>query len=216
MNWHCGKIDLTLLCTAASWCHLMTGLQCSVACRRCVCEGSASRQKFTRCCWLEEALLLLFICTKKSKTTVFFWTSSSRCPSKTCSVDCNSITIINSAHKHLNQLFFSIFWNHSSSSTFIWLVIMIWLLLCCSLYSIDGKSSSVQYLYNVELENTTTMPCSILSILVALLIEVLFHFYDSRSMYLKTFSSASFVKNISLIPGWRMWWGTSLKKELFL
>ena len=60
------------------------------------------------CFWLEEALLLLFIYTKKSKTTVFFWTNS-RCPSKTCSLDCNSITIDNSAHTHLNQLFFSIF-----------------------------------------------------------------------------------------------------------
>ena len=73
------------------------------------------------------------------------------------------------------------------------------------LYSIDGKSS-VQYLYNVELENTydNYAMYSILCILVALLIEVLFHFCNSRSIpsnVLKTFSSASFVKNISLILG---------------
>ena len=51
------------------------------------------------------------------------------------------------------------------------------------LYSIDGKSS-VQYLYNVELENTydNYAMYSILCILVALLIEVLFHFCNSRSI----------------------------------
>ena len=87
----------------------MTGLQCSVACRRCVCEGSASRQKFTRCCWLEEALLLLFIYTKKSKTTVFFGPVADvlRRPARLIATPLRLTTA--HKHTHLNQLFFSIF-----------------------------------------------------------------------------------------------------------